>query len=176
MIQALETKYAGYRFRSRLEARWAVFFDAQRIDYLFEPQGFKLSNGESYLPDFYLPRHKLWVEIKGSTPTEAEYRRAALLRSDSETPVYVVEGLPNRKAGMLFAWESFYGNLGLASVTALVQFNEQTYIAWQPGRFSQLQVNPRIPQAAYIACYSGMPDLPQETAASLARFEHGEKP
>ena len=27
-IKAIETVYKGYRFRSRLEARWAVFFDA----------------------------------------------------------------------------------------------------------------------------------------------------
>jgi len=27
MIKAIETQYRGYRFRSRLEARWAVFFD-----------------------------------------------------------------------------------------------------------------------------------------------------
>lgn len=25
-IKAIETEYKGYRFRSRLEARWAVFF------------------------------------------------------------------------------------------------------------------------------------------------------
>ena len=27
-IKAIETSYKGYLFRSRLEARWAVFFDA----------------------------------------------------------------------------------------------------------------------------------------------------
>jgi hypothetical protein len=26
-IKAIETLYRGYRFRSRTEARWAVFFD-----------------------------------------------------------------------------------------------------------------------------------------------------
>lgn len=29
-IKAIDTYYKGYRFRSRLEARWAVFFDAAR--------------------------------------------------------------------------------------------------------------------------------------------------
>ena len=28
LIKAIETEYNGYKFRSRLEARWAVFFDA----------------------------------------------------------------------------------------------------------------------------------------------------
>ena len=32
-IKAIETYYKGYRFRSRLEARWAVFFDAACVEY-----------------------------------------------------------------------------------------------------------------------------------------------
>jgi hypothetical protein len=30
-IKAIETRYKGYRFRSRLEARWSVFFDAMEL-------------------------------------------------------------------------------------------------------------------------------------------------
>ena len=62
-IQPIETIYNGYRFRSRLEARWAVFFDAGRIKYEYEPNGYNL-NGINYLPDFYLPDFDLFVEIK----------------------------------------------------------------------------------------------------------------
>ena len=40
-IKAIETVYNGYRFRSRLEARWAVFFDAMQIRYEYEPEGFR---------------------------------------------------------------------------------------------------------------------------------------
>jgi hypothetical protein len=65
-IQAIETKYKGYRFRSRLEARWAVFFDSIGWPWEYELEGFKLSDGTHYLPDFYLPKLKLWVEIKGA--------------------------------------------------------------------------------------------------------------
>lgn len=64
MIQAIETVYNGYRFRSRLEARWAVFFDAAGIEYQYEPEGYKLSNGKIYLPDFYLPDFNIYAEIK----------------------------------------------------------------------------------------------------------------
>ena len=63
-IKAIETVYKGYRFRSRLEARWAVFFDACRIEYEYETEGFELPNGERYLPDFYLPEYKWHVEVK----------------------------------------------------------------------------------------------------------------
>lgn len=63
-IKAIETEYNGYRFRSRLEARWAVFFDAMGIKYEYEPEGYKLSNGEQYLPDFYLIDLDVYVEVK----------------------------------------------------------------------------------------------------------------
>lgn len=69
-IKPIETVYNGYRFRSRLEARWAVFFDAGNIKYQYEPEGFEydLADGEKcrYLPDFFLPEQKVYVEVKGS--------------------------------------------------------------------------------------------------------------
>lgn len=52
MVQAIETEYAGRRFRSRLEARWAVFLDHLDLKWLYEPQGYLLGNGERYLPDY----------------------------------------------------------------------------------------------------------------------------
>lgn len=60
-IKAIETVYNGYRFRSRLEARWAVFFDAAGIEYEYEQEGFEFYNFEKrktdrYLPDFFLPQ------------------------------------------------------------------------------------------------------------------------
>lgn len=64
-IAPIETVYAGCRFRSRLEARWAVFFDSMGIRWEYEPQGFILSHGRYYLPDFYLPDCASWVEVKG---------------------------------------------------------------------------------------------------------------
>ena len=66
-IKPIETVYNGYRFRSRLEARWAVFFDAAGIKYQYEPEGFELMNGVRYLPDFYLPEFDTHVEVKADT-------------------------------------------------------------------------------------------------------------
>lgn len=43
-IKAIETVYRGYRFRSRLEARWAVFFDALGLEWEYEPEGFDLTD------------------------------------------------------------------------------------------------------------------------------------
>lgn len=64
-MKAIETVYNGYKFRSRLEARWAVFFDSIGVEYEYEQEGFELESGW-YLPDFYLPFYKCFVEIKPS--------------------------------------------------------------------------------------------------------------
>lgn len=66
-IKPIETYYNGYRFRSRLEARWAVFFDTGNIKYEYEPEGFELESGLKWLPDFYLPDFDCYVEVKPNT-------------------------------------------------------------------------------------------------------------
>lgn len=62
-IKAIETEYKGYRFRSRLEARWAVFFDALEVKWEYETEGYE-KDGVKYLPDFYLPESRMFAEIK----------------------------------------------------------------------------------------------------------------
>ena len=51
-MKAIQTRYKGYHFRSRLEARWAVFFDALGYRWEYEPEGYKFPDGAHYLPDF----------------------------------------------------------------------------------------------------------------------------
>ena len=63
-LKAIPTYYNGYKFRSRLEARWAVFFDNAGIAYEYEPEGFYNSDGACYLPDFYLTQENMYVEVK----------------------------------------------------------------------------------------------------------------
>lgn len=86
-IQAIETTYAGCRFRSRLEARWAVFFDTIGWEWQYEPEGFERSWGWGetetvvrYLPDFYLPTTETWVEVKGSREAlVADWQKMAVM-------------------------------------------------------------------------------------------------
>lgn len=67
-MKVLPTKYGGIYFRSRTEARWAIFFDLLGLRYEYEPEGVMFENGVQYLPDFYLPgvRGGIFVEIKGA--------------------------------------------------------------------------------------------------------------
>lgn len=68
-LTAIQTVFKGHLFRSRLEARWAVFFDQfirGGLKWEYEPEGFDL-DGAYYLPDFRVtsPEGQVtWYEIK----------------------------------------------------------------------------------------------------------------
>lgn len=68
-LKPIQTKYKGYHFRSRLEARWAVFFDGMGLDWTYEVEGYQLKKSyNGYLPDFLVKGHKAgwnyYYEIK----------------------------------------------------------------------------------------------------------------
>ena len=65
-IKPIETQYNGFRFRSRVEARWAIFFDVIGLKYEYEMEGYDME-GTRYLPDFYIPSLDRWFEIKAKT-------------------------------------------------------------------------------------------------------------
>ena len=67
-LQAIETRYADVRFRSRLEARWAVFFDALGIEWIYEPEIYRLPNGRGYVPDFLLPKWSFLTRFRPERP------------------------------------------------------------------------------------------------------------
>lgn len=62
-VRPIQTEYRGHLFRSRLEARWAVFFDALGVEWRYEPEGYETPHGR-YLPDFWLPSIGLLVDVK----------------------------------------------------------------------------------------------------------------
>lgn len=84
-IRAIETRYRGYRFRSRLEARWAVLFDHLGVRWEYEKEGFSLPSGP-YLPDFYVEvqGQAFWVEVKPNTKDGISDREWMLLSELSE--------------------------------------------------------------------------------------------
>src|SRR6185312_12091628 len=103
-LKAIQTVYKGFKFRSRLEARWAVFFDVAGIKWEYEKEGFDL-DGLWYLPDFWLPELNYWVEVKGRLPeidgdgadADADYvgeevEKAKRLLEKSENIVFMLCG------------------------------------------------------------------------------------
>lgn len=96
MIKAIETAWNGWRFRSRLEARWAVFMDRAGVVFEYEPEGFETEAGK-YLPDFYLPEHRIWLDIKPRIELVSEYDRKriiALGEAKQDERVLVIDGEP----------------------------------------------------------------------------------
>jgi len=94
-MKAIETVYNGYRFRSRLEARWAVFYDVLGIKWEYEKEGYDLGSGIYYLPDFYIPHLDCWIEIKGQC-TPIDNKIFELFSEQSEKKVYLFIGeIPN---------------------------------------------------------------------------------
>lgn len=97
MTKPIETRYAGCHFRSRIEARWAVFFDHLHLQWEYEKEGFELQSGR-YLPDFWLRDLNAWFEVKGTEPTHRERQLAAELAASTQTRVFIVHGDVPREA------------------------------------------------------------------------------
>lgn len=126
VIRAIETRYGGCRFRSRTEARWAVFFDALGIAWEYEREGYELPSGR-YLPDFWLPQIQgnpglveneigVWFEVKGVLPTDHEKRLGSELRIVTQHQVYIAIGqpfdpdfVPERAAAIQTEWPDWDG-------------------------------------------------------------------
>ncbi|WP_448634245.1 hypothetical protein [Pedobacter panaciterrae] len=97
-MKALETMYRGRRFRSWLEARWAIFFDAVDIGWEYETEGFEIGSTK-YLTDFKLSSFgsnnvNLFVEIKPNRPTFEEIRKCYEVSIGTNTDMLLLCGTP----------------------------------------------------------------------------------
>lgn len=72
IIKAIPTLYRGVKFRSQLEARWAVFFDGLGLKWRYESQAFNLPVVGGYLPDFMLmgTQGSVFAEVKPSSKSD----------------------------------------------------------------------------------------------------------
>jgi hypothetical protein len=111
-MQAIETNYRGILFRSRLEARWAVFIEALGIKWRYEPEGYFLpakKKGDppiAYLPDFEIraqPRFPkpVWLEVKGEWSAR-DTRKAQSLADESGIRVVELGEVPFVRTGYDF--------------------------------------------------------------------------
>ncbi len=92
-VKALPTTYAGVEFRSRIEARWALFFDKLGVAWTYEREGYELPSG-NYLPDFWLPdvNDGCWFEVKGAEPTDRECRLRHELEEATDRWTFIAHG------------------------------------------------------------------------------------
>ena len=74
IYNALEIEYKGCKFRSRLEAQWAVFFET--MEFVWEYIKPRYIEAKSiYLPDFYLAEKNTWIQISNKTPSVEDLRK-----------------------------------------------------------------------------------------------------
>ena len=92
VLTPIETKYKGILFRSRIEARWALFFDKIKVPYEYEREGYKLDDSTWYLPDFWMPQQDFFIEIKGAAPNLEEEIKASVLAQQSGKSVFIFHG------------------------------------------------------------------------------------
>ncbi len=112
VLQAIPAVYSGVTYRSRLEARWAVFFDTLSIKFYYEYEGYQLDCGW-YLPDFWLPEHDCFVEIKPQDASRHEQSLCDDLHIATGKNVYLLCGNVEITDANSFADKNFaYGFIG----------------------------------------------------------------
>ena len=181
-IKAIETRYKGCRFRSRLEARWAVFLDAMGIDWQYEPQGYVV-DGTPYLPDFFVPAWGWFIEIKPTweAVNDADMKIHSLVVG-TQRPLLLVVGsvglgeygtaiyLPNPpEVTAIYHGFGEFSECGLCQNLCLLS-SERSVGAFV--HFAACVVDPRVT----FTFVGGASDAINEAyiAARSARFEFGE--
>lgn len=104
--KSVQTYYKGYYFRSRIEARYAVFLDYLAILWKYEPEGYIIEEseftkwfgheGDAYLPDFFLPELNIYLEIKPEGPTEHS-KFSEDVKKALAFGAYVCQGIPDEE-------------------------------------------------------------------------------
>ena len=119
LLKAIDTRYAGHLFRSRLEARWAVAFNELGLRWEYEPEGFDLPQSGPYLPDFLTTfpawdgsTTKIWIEVKGTSPTVDEINKLRELCCLTGHHGYFAVGSQSLKS---LATNSYDGNVCLGA-------------------------------------------------------------
>jgi hypothetical protein len=100
-VRSIPTNYAGCTYRSRVEARWAIWFDSVGLRFQYEPQGFFIRSG-AYLPDFWVEGWRMFLEVKGVEPTDEERRKCAELAIAAECDVLLAVGAPEERFQLLW--------------------------------------------------------------------------
>jgi hypothetical protein len=179
-IKAIDTRYRGHLFRSRLEARWAVFFDWMGVIWEYEKEGYTV-NGIPYLPDFWLPEHSVFIEIKGLPPTIKESNLTAALCEVVNCATAIFHGLPGENYGELFCWDLNDSTGGRGNFEAAISAKDDGGFCFQSfntrdREYFSDELFERL-LAVRVGDNSKDPRLQRAfQRASTARFEHGDNP
>lgn len=184
LIKAIETRYGGCRFRSRLEARWAVFFDALGVPWEYEPEGFDLGPVGRYLPDFRLPNFGAWFEVKKEPigPRGEAWAKAMALAA--QAPVIVAGGNLGSHELRLFCYDATDSSAGGPNdFEAELAWSDRAglLLVAQGLRPSRVFCDPDLNELPWALNAYNLGPIPQSpalaravSAGRSARFEYGE--
>ena len=139
-VVSIETFYRGYRFRSRLEARWAVYFDSIGIGWEYEKEGYDLGNGKWYLPDFWLPQVNIWAEVKPVTLSEEELDMVFSLVVGTNFECLLLVGIPDYIQYKMVCCNLSTYNIFLTNYKNIISTGHRFYIGEkiEPSHFSDV--------------------------------------
>lgn len=107
----MKTLYKGRRFRSHIEARWAVYFDALGLLWEYEKTEFDFGLGYVYRPDFWLQDVRMWAAVTDDRMPAAEEDLCRALVRRTGFPCLKLEGVPEVRH--YYAFELFEGRIDL---------------------------------------------------------------
>ena len=87
-MKAIPTWYKSTMFRSKLEAQWAKLLDHYGMAWTYEVEGYEFNDGTRYLPDFWLPDSKQWLEVKGIM-NDKDMHKCEMLAKESKHEVAI---------------------------------------------------------------------------------------
>lgn len=87
-------RHNGKWMRSSWEIEFAKNLDKGGLAWEYEPRRFKLSDGTSYCPDFYLKEKDLWIEIKGHWFDKAKNKFELFKKEYPEINIVVIQEKP----------------------------------------------------------------------------------
>lgn len=188
-MKSIETEYDGYRFRSRLEARWAVAFNELGVDYTYEPEGLKVpirfrlswyprASVVRYLPDMFLPDLGYYAEVKGRMGAQDDFKtmNGAAALSEAGHDVLVLGDVFRQPRGQSRRpWRLHYENGELYAtpwppveepvVELIASTKDHSAIGNAPDLLRGHVCDEPLPRE-YLSAFR---------AAQRARFEHGER-
>ncbi|MCM1297534.1 MAG: hypothetical protein NC311_18505 [Muribaculaceae bacterium] len=202
-IKPIQTEYKGYLFRSRLEARWAVFFDACGVEWEYEPEGYSLGRGIRYLPDFLLHNvqlgafgpgsgysdiRSLYVEVKGRMTQADSEKILAFYKAG------LADGLPAIPDTAVLVLGNIPAGAALAEIKECIKAESRRGYPWEVRAFHSGTVDgmdcvafPAVSRGGgmelfgeaegYNRCFIDRKATERAyRLARQARFEHGEMP
>lgn len=176
-----------------------MFFDALGVPYEYEKEGYDLGNGLLYLPDFWLPKQRCWIEIKPNSLTADGWchfvgedrvtaEKCGRLAEATEHAAYLLTGMPGDVSrsdwiGDMAPYLVFHGWDDEEEINGIVGWPHADGAQWF-GRcpkcgFVDIAFEARTDRFGCGCNYRGRGPFDDsaieqaEIAARQARFEHG---